>query len=103
MNRLKRYHVSDTGLSEGEAIGRISVVLDADCESLETRLAKLEAALGRFRDAFVIAVGDNSPFAKCALKEVDAALDTTHHRRTQEDDKDGALRSLVNDILDGAL
>lgn len=31
-------------------------------------------ALARFREAFVIAVGDKSPFAKCALSELDAAI-----------------------------
>jgi hypothetical protein len=31
-------------------------------------------SLARFREAFVIAVGDKSPFAKCALAELDAAI-----------------------------
>lgn len=31
-------------------------------------------ALETFREAFVMAVGDNSPFAKCALSDVDAVI-----------------------------
>jgi len=34
----------------------------------------LARALFELRQAFVIAVGDKSPFAKCALEKVDAAM-----------------------------
>lgn len=38
-------------------------------------IVELLSAVGKFREAFVIAVGDRSPFAKCALTELDACLD----------------------------
>jgi hypothetical protein len=102
MSQVKYYHVSDTGLAEGVSLGRITVVLASDFDNatrlfldaaerclaaerrekeLQQRLADAErrnaalvAAAGKLREALVIAVGDKSPFAKCALSEVDAAL-----------------------------
>ena len=40
----------------------------------EAENARLREAVGKFREAFVIAVGDKSPFAKIALRKLDSAL-----------------------------
>lgn len=51
---------------------------DVASQSADARLLTaapaLLSALMKFREAFVIAVGDKSPFAKCALAEADFAI-----------------------------
>lgn len=49
-------------------------ILYTDYEASERRVRGLEAAITEFRKAFVVAVGDASPFAKIALERIDAAL-----------------------------
>lgn len=44
MSEVKRYHVTETGLVEGESLGRLSVVLAADFDRVT---AERDAALGR--------------------------------------------------------
>ena len=45
MNDVKRYHVSDTGLSEGVALGRITVVLVADFDRVTAERDALQLLL----------------------------------------------------------
>lgn len=45
MNEAKLYYVSETGLVEGEALGRLRVYLAADYDALRAENAELVAAL----------------------------------------------------------
>jgi hypothetical protein len=45
-----------------------------DALEMRQQLAAKDAAIEKFREAFMIAVGDKSPFAKCALAEIDKEL-----------------------------
>lgn len=61
------------GLVSSAAIAEVK----ADFEARKTQQAERDAlptAVAKFREAFVIAVGNESPFAKLALAEIDAAL-----------------------------
>lgn len=42
MSEVKRYHVTETGLVEGESLGRLSVVLSSDFDTLQSRLDDTE-------------------------------------------------------------
>lgn len=42
MTEVKRYHLTETGLVEGESLGRLSVVLAADFDTLQSRLDDTE-------------------------------------------------------------
>lgn len=44
-------------------------------EEYARREAILKNAISEFRQAFVIAVGDSSPFAKVALKKIDDTME----------------------------
>jgi hypothetical protein len=57
-------------LSDNKVINDLSKYV----ESLEAKLAVKDAAILKFRQAFVVAVGDKSPFAKCVLEEIDKEL-----------------------------
>ena len=48
--------------------------------------------LAKFRESFVVAVGDKSPFAKQALKLADDAIAAPAHPSQQEDDERDAAR-----------
>ncbi|MBY8934255.1 hypothetical protein [Pseudomonas fluorescens] len=45
MTEVKRYHVGDTGLVEGESLGRITVVLVADFDRVEAERDELQQRL----------------------------------------------------------
>lgn len=45
MSEVKRYHVADTGLAEGTALGRISVVLIADYDRVTAERNNLQNLL----------------------------------------------------------
>jgi hypothetical protein len=61
--------------------GRVLETTETDrCENCKEYVllashAALVEAVHKFRQAFVIAVGDKSPFAKYALKGIDIALE----------------------------
>lgn len=42
MTKVKRYHLTETGLVEGESLGRLSVVLAADYDAAVEQIAQLE-------------------------------------------------------------
>lgn len=42
MTEAKRYHLTETGLVEGESLGRLSVVLSSDFDTLQSRLDNTE-------------------------------------------------------------
>lgn len=43
MTKVKRYHLTETGLVEGESLGRLSVVLAADFDAAVEHVARLVA------------------------------------------------------------
>ncbi|MFL1477814.1 hypothetical protein [Pseudomonas grimontii] len=45
MSEVKRYHVTETGLVEGESLGRLSVVLAADFDRVTAERDALQALL----------------------------------------------------------
>jgi len=45
-----------------------------DAIAIRNAVAELLAEQRRFREAFVIAVGDSSPFARGAIRRIDAAI-----------------------------
>ena len=47
MTEVKRYHLTETGLVEGESLGRLSVVLAADFDRVT---AERDAALGQLKE-----------------------------------------------------
>jgi hypothetical protein len=47
MNEVKYYHVNETGLAEGVALGRITVVLGADFDELQQRHSEQRGLLHR--------------------------------------------------------
>lgn len=52
MSEVKRYHVTEAGLVEGEALGRINVVLGADHDRVTADAARLRAELECSRGDF---------------------------------------------------
>lgn len=59
------------------------LIRKSDADALQSKLndrretvCRLLSELEKFRECFVIAVGDKSPFCRCALEPVDAALAT---------------------------
>lgn len=58
---------------DGEHIELGFAVQKANAKLIAAAPDLLEA-LTNFRAAFVLAVGDQSPYAKCALSEVDTAI-----------------------------
>jgi hypothetical protein len=51
MDRMRRYHVGDAGLVEGEALGRLSVVLAADFDRLKGEREALQQLLNQRDEA----------------------------------------------------
>lgn len=52
MSEVKRYHVTETGLVEGESLGRLSVVLAADFDRKTAERDAALAELGRYQSLF---------------------------------------------------
>lgn len=52
MSEVKRYHVTDAGLVEGQALGRINVVLGPDHDRVTVNAARLRAELECSRGDF---------------------------------------------------
>lgn len=52
MSEVKRYHVTETGLVEGESLGRLSVVLAADFDRVTAERDAALAELGRYQSLF---------------------------------------------------
>ncbi|MCP2076382.1 UNVERIFIED_ORG: hypothetical protein J2Y77_005818 [Pseudomonas lini] len=51
MDRVKRYYVGDAGLVEGEALGRLSVVLAADFDRVQAENKALQELLNQRDEA----------------------------------------------------
>lgn len=60
--------------ADKNAYGQNAIDLKARAKRAERDSDTLRAQLSKTRQAFVIAVGDSSPYAKFALAEIDAAL-----------------------------
>ncbi|MDB1108123.1 hypothetical protein [Pseudomonas extremaustralis] len=71
MSEVKRYHVTETGLVEGESLGRLSVVLAADFDRVT---AERDAALGR-----EAALREELSAAQRGLANCKLALDAQTH------------------------
>ena len=52
VSEVKRYHVTETGLVEGESLGRLSVVLAADFDRVTAGRDAALAELGRYQSLF---------------------------------------------------
>lgn len=56
-----------------EAVEKILATVET-IETVKQQRDELSQALSILRESFVIAAGDKSPFAKCALAQADAAI-----------------------------
>lgn len=96
MSEVKRYHVTETGLVEGESLGRLSVVLAADFDRVTAERDAALAELGRYQSLF-----------NQAQKAIDR-LNELHRKRMAEigrrltaaDERAAVLEVLVGEVLD---
>ena len=96
MSEVKRYHVTETGLVEGESLGRLSVVLAADFDRKTAERDAALAELGRYQSLF-----------NQAQKAIDR-LNELHRKRMAEigrrltaaDERADVLEGLVGEVLD---
>lgn len=58
MNEVKRYHVGDSGLVEGESLGRINVVLGSDYDHLTCKVGNMVCAKRQMDEELEIARDD---------------------------------------------
>ncbi|SCW91976.1 hypothetical protein [Pseudomonas sp. NFACC05-1] len=58
MDSVKRYHVGDAGLVEGEALGRLNVVLSADYDAAARRIGAMVCAKRQMEEELEIARDD---------------------------------------------
>lgn len=74
VNALSHLNIND--LESLDCAGRhLSIAIASDRQFAPRRDDELLVALEKLREAFVIAAGDKSPFAKCALQMADEAID----------------------------
>ena len=96
MSEVKRYHVTETGLVEGESLGRLSVVLAADFDRVTAERDAALAELGRYQSLF-----------NQAQKAIDR-LNELHRKRmaeigqrlTASDERADVLEGLIGEVLD---
>lgn len=96
MSEVKRYHVTETGLVEGESLGRLSVVLAADFDRVTAERDAALAELGRYQSLF-----------NQAQKAIDR-LNELHRKRMAEigrrltaaDERADVLEGLIGEVLD---
>jgi hypothetical protein len=72
-NLLERMWVDDAQDWSAGDVAELANILARLAEA-ELRRLEIGAAVATFRQAFVIAVGDKSPFAQHALAAIDAAM-----------------------------
>lgn len=69
MSEVKYYHLSDTGLTEGKALGRLTVVLAADHDRITAERDALQLRLNvadqRNDDLASEALSQNKQFCTC--------------------------------------
>ncbi|MCF5061316.1 hypothetical protein GIW54_31215 [Pseudomonas proteolytica] len=96
MSEVQRYYVGKYGLVEGQALGRLSVVLAADFDRVTARRDAALAELGRYQSLF-----------NQAQKAIDR-LNELHRKRMAEigrsltaaDERVDLLERLVGEVLD---
>lgn len=91
MSEVKRYHVTETGLVEGESLGRLSVVLAADFDRVTAERDAALAELGRYQSLF-----------NQAQKAIDR-LNELHRKRMAEIGRRLTAADERADVLDGLL
>ncbi|MBD9459156.1 hypothetical protein IB241_15850 [Pseudomonas sp. PDM05] len=91
MSEVKRYHVTETGLVEGESLGRLSVVMAADYDAAVEYIARLEQlnVLGQE----TVALGLNT------TARLVAERDALQQRLTAADERADRLEALTNEDL----
>lgn len=91
MSEVKRYHVTETGLVEGESLGRLSVVLAADFDRVTAERDAALAELGRYQSLF-----------NQAQKAIDR-LNELHRKRMAEIGRSLTAADERADLLEGLL
>ena len=105
MSEVKKYHVGDSGLIEGEALGRITVYLAADydrlidvylaagdrAQALATRIHHLEQSEKQAQETVTLAL---STGARVALER-----DALQQRLTVQDQREDDLKELLRVAL----
>lgn len=91
MSEVKRYHVTETGLVEGESLGRLSVVLAADLDRVTAERDAALAELGRYQSLF-----------NQAQKAIDR-LNELHRKRMAEIGRSLTAADERADVLENAL
>ncbi|OZY38544.1 hypothetical protein CJF35_02965 [Pseudomonas lundensis] len=91
MSEVKRYHVTETGLVEGESLGRLSVVLAADFDRVTAERDAALAELGRYQSLF-----------NQAQKAIDR-LNELHRKRMAEIGRRLTAADERADVLEGLL
>ena len=84
MSEVKRYHVTDAGLVEGQALGRINVVLGADHDRVTADADRLRAELECSRGDFV---------------QLERISDALQQRLTAADERADVLEGLLRTSL----
>ncbi|WP_443692715.1 hypothetical protein [Pseudomonas sp.] len=79
MSEVKRYHVTDSGLVEGQALGRISVVLASDYDAAVTHIRDLELLAGQEMKSTELAT--NAGLRVCLERDALQALLTAADER----------------------
>lgn len=91
VSEVKRYHVTETGLVEGESLGRLSVVLAADFDRVTAGRDAALAELGRYQSLF-----------NQAQKAIDR-LNELHRKRMAEIGRSLTAADERADVLTSAL
>ena len=89
---VKRYHVTEAGLVEGEALGRINVVLGTDYDAVVTHIRELELLAGQEMKSTELAT--NAGLRVCLER------DALQQRLTAADERADVLEGLVGEVLD---
>jgi hypothetical protein len=94
MSEVKRYHVTEAGLVEGSALGRINVVLASDYDAAVTHIRDLELLAGQEMKSTELAT--NAGLRVCLERDALQALLTAADERA--DVLEGLLRECQSRI-----
>lgn len=108
MSEVKRYHLTETGLVEGESLGRLSVVLSSDFDTLQSRLddterqRRAEFDAGQAAERLVAELQQSLTAADervdTAISLLECVLDTGELTREKHLDLEADICRLVTDF-----